>query len=494
MNIFRIMLVAAVMLVATLLCGCSESADFKLLRNDISLTIGESRNIAPYVGFSASSEKTVSLSTDSDCVEINGTSVTAVKPGTAAVNITAQGKTVAINVTVLYRGLHDFTVTAENCVQTPSGAPQPVVFAAELDGYVDPQTTVQWKVNDVTHSGASFEFTPPGYGEYTVTATAGDVVKQYAVKVYRRTEVQVNHTQLNNVQAYAPLVFTAYENVNSLNPRSVYEWWVNGELKSDSPTLTFTPAVGEHRISLFVNGEAKNIDGKREITVNVLRDDATDLKTEFDDTDGVYIRWASERKALYVSIVGPDGKREVFDITDAQHAHLFTDGSFRATEYIDVCAQNPAQYQITLGTESGKHELMFTQLPATAKQYLDGKVLFNNSFISSDDDARMYVDELYATGKIEAVCYVATGAQSVVPTVKARAEELGLNVTTEAEGNELSLSFLPYVNKPDKYESVSANSTYTALPHIEYSDNRRQNDYVFASDRNTRSVAVLGTE
>ena len=495
MNIFRILIVASVMLMATLLFGCSENADFKLLRNDISLTIGESRNLLPYVGFSAVSEKTIKLSTDSDCVEISGASVTAVKPGTAAVNVTAQGKSVAMNITVLYRNIHDFTVTAENCVQTANGNPQPVVFTAALDGYVDPQTAVQWKVNDITHSGASFEFTPPGYGEYTVTATVGDIVKQYGVKVYRRTVVQVNHTNLNNVQAYTPLVFTAYENVNTLNPQSVYEWRVNDEKASDSPILNFTPEVGEYRVSLFVNGEAKNIDGKSEVTVSVARDNATDCSVDFDDAEGVYIRWASERRVLFVSIVDPDGNREIFDVTDAQHAHLFSDGAFRATEYIDVCAQNPAQYNITIGTDRGKHELVFTQLPAVAKQYLDKNVLCNNSFISSADDARMYVDELYATGKSEAVCYIAADAQSMEAVIKAQAERLGLTVTTSVDGNVMSLSFLPYVNKPSKSESVSVNSTYTALPHIEYSDNNhREKEYIFASDRLTRSIAVSGTE
>lgn len=497
MNIVRIMLIAAVTLVASVLFGCADDAGFSLSRDSISLKVGESRSLLPYVVFShGGGSSGIVLKADSDCVSVDGAAITAVKPGTAEIKISAHGKTSVMTVSVSYGAVQDFSVTAENNVQTARTSPQPVVLTAEFDGHVDPDTVVQWEVNGTGFTGSRFEYTPQGYGEYTATVTVGSIVKQCEIKVYRHTEVQVSHTDINNAQAYVPITFTAYEAVNSLNPRSVYEWSVNGEKKGSSPSFTFTPAVGEYRISLYVNGEEKPIDGNVEYLINVTSDGAEDYKVVYDDAEGVYVRWAAERKVMYVSIVSPDGKRRIFDVTDAQHTHLFSAVGFRATEYIDVCAQNPYTYEITIGTDSGKHELIFSQFDWEVQPYLDNKVLCKNSFISSEDDARAWVRELYAVGASTAECYAADGAQSIQSVITEQAESLGLDATTTVDGNRLSVSFLPYVNKPSKYDSPTANIQSNGIPpHIEFTeDNRRPTDYIFASDRLTRSVAVRGSE
>ncbi|MDE7107161.1 MAG: hypothetical protein K2O39_02440, partial [Clostridiales bacterium] len=353
MNIFRIALTAAFTFVAALLCGCSDkNVDIILSRTELSLAVGESRSILPYVSFSpATSGGTVTLNTASDCVTIDGTTIIAVKSGTAEVGISAHGKTATIKVNVNYRDVTDFSITAENSVQTVNGGTfKTVVLSAEFDAYSNAQTAVHWLVSDGTeYIGNRFEYTPKGYGEYSVTATVGSIVKSYDIKVYRPTEVTVRHTSLSGVTAYSTVMFTAYEAVNSLNPRSVYEWRVNGETVSNSPTFDFTPSVGRHDISLYVNGEQKRIDGKLDATLDVTNDDHSDCVLDFDDADGVYVRYAEWRKVMYVCIVDPDGKRNIFDVTDAQYSHLFTSGAFRATEYITVCAQNPKSYTIIIG-------------------------------------------------------------------------------------------------------------------------------------------------
>lgn len=496
-NIFRIALTAGLTLFAALLLGCSEKdVSIVLSRTELTLSVGESRSILPYVGFSpATSGGTVTLSTDSDCVSINGTTVIAVKSGAANVKISAHGKTAVMKVNVSYPDVTDFTLTTENSIQTASGdAFKTVTMTAEFDGN-EPQTAVQWRVSDGTeYSGSSFEYTPDGYGEYTVTATVGCIVKSCDIKVYRPTEVTVAHTSFNNVTAYSTVTFTAYEGVNSLNPRSVYEWRVNGKLMGNSPTFDFTPQAGVHSVSLFVNGEQKRIDGKSEVALNVIGDEHADCIVDFDDADGVYIRYAEGRSVMYVCIIDPDGNRNTFDVTDAQYSHLFTSGAFRATEYIEVCAQHPKAYTIIIGTDGDRHEFDFTQLGADVQQYIDNKVLCRNSFISSEADAEQYVRELYAMGAQSARCY-STAVELIQPIIAAQAQKLGLDVTLQADGNVIALDFAPYSNSPDKYDERTKIASYAELPHIEYNTaNRRSSDYVFSSDRAAHSLAVSGSE
>ncbi len=490
------MLAVAVTLVAMLFVGCGSDVDIALLRSDITLTVGERRDILPYVVFSAVTEHVIELSSDSDCIEVDGTYITAVKTGTAKVNVSAYGKTVVMNITVLYRGAQDFCVTAENAVQTVDDGDKilPVVFTVELDSYVDPQTVAQWEVGATSFTGNRFEYTPQSYGEYTVSVAVGDEKKQCPVRVYRRTGVTIKHTEVKNAQAFTPVEFTACENVNALNPKSVYEWIVNGEVKSDSPILEFTLTGGEYAVSLFVNGERKKIDGKDELIFSVADENAVDYEIVYDDMNGVYVRWARERKVLYVSIISPTGKRNTFDVTDAQYAHLFGDGSFRATEYIEVCAANPATYAIIIGTDGGRHELNFVQHGDDVKSYLEDTVLIKNSFISNEADARDFVRELYALGETSAKCYAEIGIADAERAVHEQAEMLGLNATTVKNGNILTIAFAPYTNKPTKYESKTANSVYAFLPHIEYSENHRPIDYVFISDRPQIGVNVRGSE
>lgn len=501
-KIFRIALTAALALFAVLLVGCSRrDVEIVLSRTELSLAVGESRSILPYVSFApATSGGTIKLTSDSDSVAIDGTTVVAVKSGTANVKISAYGKSAVIKINVKYRDITDitdFTVTAENGVQTASdGIFKTVVLTAAIDGGENRQSDVQWQVNDgATFTGNRFEYTPAGYGEYIVTATLGDMVRSYDVKVYRPTRVTVGHTSLNDVNAYSTVTFTAYEEVNSLNPRSVYRWFVNGIFTCDRPTFDFIPSVGRYDISLTVNGEQKQIDGNNKAVIEIESDTYTDCVVEFDDVDGVYVRYAKERKVLSVSVIAPDGKRSIFDVTDAQHAHLFASGSFRATDYITVCAQDPKQYTVIIGMDGDRHEFVFSQLGVNVVSYLDDKVLCRNSFISSDSEAAQYVRELYATGAQSGECYAAIDAEHVEQIIARQAELLELNVTTATDGNVITLDFEPYANKPEKYESTSKNISYAMLPHIEYnSEKRRANDYVFSSDRAVHSVAVRGSE
>ncbi|MDE6617797.1 MAG: hypothetical protein K2K13_02080 [Clostridiales bacterium] len=498
-NIFRIALTTAVTLFAALLVGCSEKdVNIVLLRTELSLSVGESRSLLPYVNFSpATSGGTVTLNTDSDCVSIDGTTVVAVKAGAAEVTISAYGKTAVMRINVNYRAVTDFTVATENNIQTASdGEFKTVVLSAKFEGAADPQTAARWRVSDGTeYTGNRFEYTPNGYGVYTVTATVGNIAKSCEIKVYRPTEVTVRHASLDGVTAYSTVTFTAREMVNSLNPRSVYEWRVDDEPMGNTAMFDLVPTSGRHNIALYVNGAQKQIDGKNELTLDVASDTYADCKVEFDDAQGVYVRYANGRKVMYICIIDPEGKRRTFDVTDAQYSHLFTDGRFRATEYITLCAPDPKAYTIIIGMDGDRCEFDFVQLDADAQEYLDNKVFCRNSFISSEGEAEQYVRELFATGAQNARCYVATDVERTMQVITAQAQRLGLNATADASGNVISLNFAQYSNRPERYETASKRTSYAELPHIEYNvENRRANDYVFASDRAAGSISVSGSE
>lgn len=494
-NIFRIVLTACVFVVGALLIGCDREADIKLLRSEISIYVGESRNILPYVGFLPAVETgDVTLSTQSDVVSVDGTTVLGLKTGSAEITVSAHGKTATMRVDVGYKHVVDFDVVAQNAIQTADGTPKTVLFSAVFDGEFDPDTTAVWQVDGKTHKGNSFEYTPKGYGEYAVDVSVGNVKKSSAVRVYRRTNVTVKHTELYNVSTYLPMEFSAHEAVNSLNPKSVYDWRVNGESAGDGTIFSFTPKFGKNRVSLYVNGECKKIDGKDELVFDVEDDFRADVFVDYDDVNGVYVRWHRDRKVMYVSVTDPDNNRMTFDVTDAQYAHLFDSGSFRATEYIELCASKPDVYTIIIGTESGPIEFNFLQLGDDVKEYIDGKVFINNSFISNDSQAREWVWEVYATGQTEAKCFVPFGAAVIEPAVREQAEMLGLTADIQTNGAVLFLTLLPYANKPTDLESKTVNSVYAQLPHIIYDGERRDNDYVFMSDRSADGVDVYGTE
>lgn len=488
------MLILATLAAVFLAVGCSSAAGITLLRSDITLTVGERRDILPYIGTSGVSRDEIELLSDSDCIRIEGTAVVAVAAGEAKLTVRVADIGATMTVAVVPRALSDFSVSVENGIQTTDGDPTAVVMTVVAEGNADAQANAMWHIGDISHTGADFLYTPPTYGEYTVDVTVGEIKKNCYIKVYRRTQVEVSHSDLGEVKAFLPLKFTAKERVNTLNPPSVYEWRVNGETACSDSSFTFVPAIGKYKISLYVNGECTAIDGKSEIELSAV-DNSEDIKIEFADVDGVYVRWSSRRNVLYVSVTSPNGKRKIFDVTDAQYSHLFGDGTFKATEYIDIFTPDGGEYNITIGTDVGKYELMFGGISDNAKAYLESVALCDNAYITDAEKARRFVWQLYAIGQTQAQCYAAGEVSAVVKAIADQAEFFGLNVSIAQNGNELALSFEPYANAPEKYETKAVNSTYTVIPHIEYNvTKRRQSDHVFLSDRRAQSVRVRTTE
>lgn len=492
--------------VACLLCalflGCSrDDVRVGLVRGGLELTVGETRDIMPYVTFDppTSDNRTVKLSSDSDCVRVDGTKIIAVSAGSANVIVSNVDSAATLLVRVAQKTATSLFITQSGkLIQTAAAdeTPQAVSFTANSDGNTD---SVVWSFGDQTLTGSAFEFEPQGYGEFTIAAALDGLVSSKTVAVYRRTQVQVRHDGYAEQRGdFSPVVFTATEAIDALNPRSRFVWFVNGAESGRGQIFEFTPKrAGEYKISLEVNGENKQIDGAQAFTVTAIGDRSPIGRLVFDDADGVYVAWNDGERPAFVSIIAPNGNRKNFDGGDATCAYLFSTGKFRATDFIEVCAnaeQAPSAYKIVLGAE-GRTEFTFAQYESQAAPYISQKVLLRNSFISDAHDGALWLRELYVTGRKKATAYLARGATGIEQAIASQAEMLGLSASVTVDGSILTAEISDYRNAPLQYESHIAHTAYRVAPHLEYSsENLRAADYAFAIDRIARTAVATTTE
>lgn len=482
-----------------LLCGCGSAPVGVLGCEAISLEVGERRDIGNYMVFDAADDRRdITLTSDSDCVFIDGSYVVGKEAGSANVVVVCGGKSYALYVDVAYRKPDNIFVVAENLVQTVADRAdiEPVKLVATPDDYADPAVAIEWTAPGSTHVGREFVYVPSGYGEYAITATVGGILGTHIAKIYRPTSIDISVVgELNQKDDFSAVTFTAIENVNTLNPRSCYEWAVNGNVIGRNRSFSFTPsAAGEYRVSVTVNGKRRQISNGDFAVITAIGERAPRCAVEFDDEDGVYIRWRDGRGITYVSITFPDGTRKIFNATDAQYSHLFKFGEFDATEYITPCAQTPSEYKIAVGAD-GRSEFGFVQLPLAAKQYLEKIVLCRNTYVSSVYDAQMLVRESYATGIKRINCYIAADTDAVIAAMQGAAEILGLNINVKSNDKIIELDLGEYVNAPEKTENANIRTAYATLPHIEYKqENYRDEGYVFTAERTKKSVTVVNSE
>lgn len=505
------MVVAAMLygIVATV-GGCSRAVGISFSTSRVDLFVGDERDLFPYAVFDppTSDEKSFSLSVDGDCVVAEGTIIKAVATGTAVVTATASGGTATVAVTVSYREASRLVVTADGALvqNVASGdAPTAVEFSAALGDGVDPSVRIEWTVNgSVVGAGRFFTYVPPTYGEYRVTAKSNGLESSCCIKIYRATTaVAVYSGELNQLRSFSPVRFEVRETIDTRNPRSTVEWFVNGESRSSSRIFEFTPSFsGEYEIEMTVNGIAREFVygsiASPAVTVTAIGDRAPAVAdVVFDDTDGVFITWADGGSIRNVSVTAPDGTRTNCNRTDVKYSHLFEQGSFNATELIEVCADDPGEYTIRLTAETQGEPYTFLQYEAAASEFIDGKVFINNSFISSAGQASDFVSELYACGITTARAYIARGlsADDIAETIKLTAAGLGLDAATDRNGNVITVTFDEYNNKPTSGTESGAAQMYSTLPHIEYDSKKlRSSAYALAVDRIKRSVEVTESE
>lgn len=489
-----------------LACG-APSYDIAFITDEITLYVGETRDLFPYAVFEPKigEDKGFTLASSDNCVAVDGTSVTAVSLGESTVTAFATGGTAEIKVKTEYREPNDIDVEIlGDVVQNLSdiNKASAVRFTAVLDDYVDPECIVLWTADGENIGvGGTIEFLPTAFGEYDVMLRAFDAEKHVAVKIYRETEAEGSFTgELIQAHDFSAVAFTATEKIDSRNPRSTVEWTVNGEVRSESPYFLFVPpSQGDYDIELYVNGVLRKIDGKNAVTVSAVGERAPKGRVEF-DADGTYIRWSDGGMARSVSVTAPDGVRTVYNRTDITQAERFSAGEFDATDIIDVCAASPGTYVLRVSADGNGETFEFTQYGTEAEEYIKTDVLCRNSFITTESDAERWIEEVYSLGVRSKKCFFSRDANKVkcLEKMRARAELLGLSFTTDGDSDIVKVNLGEYACAPSTSSSGASEQVYSAMPHVEYDlgnlRSPRADRYKFPIERVKKTVEVKNTE
>ncbi len=487
------------------LAGCGSKDVFELVApSEVKMYVGETRDLMSYLAFSPDvKEKQASFSSSDDGIaEITGSIVRAVAVGSATVTVRAGGEEESITISVEYRAASTLEITTDgSAVQNVNDISDvtPVIFGAEADDFIDPDTKVEWAVDGkAAAQDGEFVFTPTRFGEYAITAKLQDLTETVYVKIYRATDACGKADgEIIQMRNYTPVVFSAHEDIDTRNPKSVVGWTVNGEHASDDKVFVFTPtAQGVYNIELYVNGVKRKIGEKESVAVEARGERAPSGKVTF-DADGVYIKWSDGAKARSVVITDPGGVRTAYSSSDIDCAYRFGSGVFDATGLINVTSRTPGEYSIAVSA-AALGETSFMQYGEDARAYIENKLLVNNSFIERAERGGEFILELYVCGKSSAQAYIARGAdkEKVTSFAKTRASELGLDIAVTMDGDIMTVELGEYVNAPtENADPIPERGMYSVLPHIEYNEtNRRASDYALAIDRIARTVEVVGSE
>lgn len=488
---------------ALLLGGCSGNIGVRFSVDEISIKVGEKRDIFPYAVFepSTAADKSFALSSsDGAIVEVDGTVVRGVGKGAATVTA-ADGAEIKVNVS--YRAPQELYIAADGAtVRTLDNIADAdeITFTATLDGYADPDTEIVWET-DGEKSGVGSEFTlvPTRYGEYDVCARADGLSVHTYVRLYRRCEAYAEHDgELVQHRDFSPVAFYAREVKDTRDAPSAVEWRVNGELCGTSHVFEFTPSAdGEYKVELTVNGVPRAFsDGAACATVTASGGRAPSCAVEF-DADGVYIIWRDGGGAAAVSVTDPDGKRTVYERTDVEHAYRFGGGRFDATGLIEPYAAEPKSYTVSVSADGRGDETSFRQYGAEAAEFIGRKLFIGNTFAADAARAADIVRDAYACGRRSVRVYLGRGldGREAQAAILSAAEELGLSATVATDGRIATVEFAAYSNSPNGVaEQTSSAQMYAELPHIEYDAAKLRGDVFLAVERLPRSVEVDNTE
>ncbi len=470
--------------------------------SEIEMYVGETRDLLPYIVFSSNDRQVSFSSSDDSVAEVSGSVVRAVSSGNATVTVKSDGSEASIAIAVEYRSAATLEIKHDgDIVQNVNDITKvtPVIFSAETDDFIDPQAHIEWTVDGKAVPHDDLVLTPTRFGEYAVTAKLQDLTNTEYVKVYRATGAYGKSVgETDQLHDYSPVVFSAHENIDTRNPVSVVEWTVNGELASNNKLFEFTPAAqGEYEIELYVNGVKRNIDGKESVNINARGERAPSGKVTF-DADGVYIKWSDGEKARSVVITDPDGVRTAYSSSDISCAYRFGDGMFDATGLITVTSKTPREYTVAVSAVALGEAEKFMQYGDDAREFIENKLLVNNSFIDSAERSGEFVLEMYVCGKTSARAYIARDVdkEKALSIARARASELGLSAAIAVDGNIMTVDLGEFINTPTlNAEPISERRMYSVLPHIEYNEsNRRAANYALAIDRVSRTAEVSGSE
>lgn len=475
------------------LSACAQSVSVRFTVQTLDLYVGESRDLFGYAVFApfSADDKTFTLSSDDDCITIDGTVVTAVKQGNAVVTATASGGSSSVAVSVKY--LEPYALQVEysgDIIQSAANvsAITPITFSAITQDYLSPDLNVLWTVNGVTAAtGDEFTFLPVNYGEFNVTATADSVQVQTTIKIYRPTAAYGSAVgEFEQVKNFTPIKFMATDTLNTQNPPTTYDWRVNDRSQSEMPVFELIPSgQSYYKVELYVNGVRRMINGTAEIEIICKGDRApVPNAVTFDDSYGVFIEWADGGAITSVTVITPDNVRTTYARADVVYGERFYNGKFDASGIIDVCADVPGEYTVSLYAGARGESFTFRQYPEAAERYLHNTVLARNSFLSDERDLTLWIYELFATETQHAEAYIARGFDVETVDLSSITAYCGVDfLLTMQDSATVRIEFESAFDSVPSYAATSeAGQIYIEPPHIDYDSTRPQN-YVFAIDR-----------
>ncbi|MDE5562323.1 MAG: hypothetical protein K2J01_02105 [Clostridiales bacterium] len=425
--------VMLVTVVAAMMLGCSFMNELfkpdviKFTQRELGLSVGEAYDITSILETNTTVYRL--KTSDEAVVAVEKGSNTVIKAeteGEARITAYTSSASASILVTVSEKQEDSLSITASGELVQTLGNTSEVSFTPTAKGEPSKSESVYWYVNDRLNQmlalSTDFKFTPSEAGEYTVLAKCGSFASNaITVRVYNVVTAEVNVSgELEQSEPFDNLVFSvdvsgADENYFQFfeDDKALYEG-------TDS-SYTYTPTAGRHTLTVKVNGQIEY--SEQALFRGAMLPTVSGLKFDNLYPHAYLVYDEALDNNVKVEITHPQGGAVEYSQNDTQYAAYFDENGFDVGPFIDLCATgaNLQEYKFrvkSLGdgdviTESEYTDFVsFTQLPATAKQYVTNVLPCGDLYVTSDIEyARIaeyyiYFRKKEANTKVSFDCYI----------------------------------------------------------------------------------------
>ena len=524
-----ILAAAVISVMPILLGGCSFfdfgiTDDVSFARSSVNIGVGETYDLSDII-VSASNRYTLSVTSGSGYISLSGTKITGKATGTAVVTAETFLHEATLRVRVTEPEPDALSVEYDGALVQAAGFTSEIVFSPITGGSVS-NGNIDWLINGELDcslaASAEFEFTPTAAGEYVVRAESGALYAEHVVRVYYAVDAALEYSgEIEQSEApYTRVTFTASVERDSRNPDDYIEWFIDGELVKAGvdKQFVYNPTAGRHTLKMRANGAVEHTKDMR--FVGSITPSAPVL--EFDNLyPHAYVKHDAKGMAC-VEITSPSGEVTEYSQADAKYSALFSDKGFDAGELISLCAQSQSRrvYRFrvkSLGDDDALAEsgyspyYTFTQLPQTAKKYLESRYFDRDYYITSEYEFVnlfeynvIYRSKTTSKPRISYECYIAFEPYADAEDMWTDAFEIAATsglytgIDVDMKANVFTAAFtVDTVNTPSKQtittngERNYAKQLHAIIPHINYDEDKyRASNYVFPIDmlENTQSV------